>query len=91
MPEWTLPVLDSEHMAKYVGEQDWKTMMSLFDSYTSSINQPWQCTPKKEKKSVWRDTWAAVQTLHLAFHQLKLGGWPNSLDCIAGWDPMEVH
>ena len=52
LPEWILPVLDSEHMAKYVGEQDWNTMLSLFDSYTSSIAQPWENTPVQDKRSV---------------------------------------
>ena len=90
-PDWTVPVLDSEHMEKYVGKQDWHTMLTLMDSYTRSINQPWEDTPEQEKRPVWRDTWEAVQTMNLAFHQLKLEGWPNFRKHIEGRHPMELH
>jgi hypothetical protein len=46
-PVWSKPPLDSE--LKYLGEMEWTTALSLFDSYTSSINQPWQRTPYHEK------------------------------------------
>ena len=90
-PEWNVPVLDSEHMEKYVGQQEWHTMLSLMDSYTRSIKQHWENTPEQEKRTVWRDTWEAVQTMNLAFHQLKLEGWPNFRKHIEGRHPMELH
>ena len=91
LPEWIMPVLDSEHMEKHVGKQDWHTMLSVFDNYTSSIKQHWEKTPEQDKRLVWRDTWEVVQTLNLAFHQLKLDGWPNYLRHIEGRHPMELH
>ena len=89
-PTGAQPQLDTTHMENYAEERDWNERLILFDSYTCSIHQPWHRTPKQLKRSVWRQTWAAIQTLHLVFHQLKLKGWPNYLAHITGRHPSAI-
>lgn len=73
-PTVSPPDLDSEHVLKYLGDISRSTAVSLLDSYSKSIHQPWQRTPYHEQQMVWKDTMARVQQLCHAFHKLKLKG-----------------
>ena len=87
-PTMSQPELNSEHALKYLGVMSGKTLVSLFDSYTKSIDQPWQQTPYHEQQLVWKETLAGMQQLSHVFHKLKLKGWPNYLSYIKGRHPM---
>jgi hypothetical protein len=66
------------------------TVVSLLDSYTKSIHQPWKQTPYHKQQRVWKDTMAGVQQLCHVFHELKLKGWPEYLSHIKGRHPKAV-
>ena len=89
-PTMSRPELTPAHKRKYLGMISGRTAMSLFDSYTKSIAQPWRQTPYHLQKSVWKETLMGMQQLFYSFHELQLPGWPNCNSCIKGRHPKTV-